>query len=389
VRFSSETGIFANKNLVLASISVKMGNGLEQRGSRRSGVAMRRRLAFTLIELLVVIAIIGVLLALLVPAVQGAREAARRSHCANNLKQLGLGALGHHDAQRHLLTGGWGWKHTGNPNEGFGKNQPGGWAFNVLPYIEEQILHDMGRGPDETVREAEGKKRESIPVATFICPSRRSVKVFPYTSPPGFEISNIDRPDNVCRSDYAANAGDFTAVPNTGKCSGPAVSVCPSGADPIGATGGPLGDGGLNSSETGPNGNFANCSGVIFQTSEVNLADVRDGASRTLLIAERHVYVDHMEKGDADDDDQSAYVGFDRDGIRYTAKPPRQDTPGDPPGAPPFCFYEFPFGSSHSGVFQAVFCDGSVRGIEYSIDMTIFQRLGHRKDGQVMDESQF
>ena len=337
-------------------------------------MSLRRSLyGFTLVELLVVIAIIGILVALLLPAVQAAREAARRSQCTNNLKQIGLGALNHHDANRHLPTGGWAWRWTGDPNKGFGKNQSGGWAFNILPYIEEQNLHDMGLGASGAIFSAEGKKRESIPVAAFICPSRRSIKAFPYTSPASFVFTNIDRPDTVCRSDYAANAGDFSSVPSTGKCGRGDPS------ESLGRRGDTLGDGNLGG------GDFVDCSGVVFQQSQVNLADVRDGTSHTLLIGERHVSVDQIETGLPFDDDQSAYVGFDRDVIRYTARSPRQDTPGD---AAPLDSYEFAFGSSHAGVFQTVFCDGSVRGIDYSIDLTTFQRLGHRKDGQIIDSSQ-
>ena len=93
---------------------------------------------FTLIQLLVVVSIIGILAALLLPAVQAAREAARQTQCGNNVKQLTLAVLSHESALKVFPTGGWAYDWLGDPDRGSGIGQPGGWIYNVLPFLEEQ-----------------------------------------------------------------------------------------------------------------------------------------------------------------------------------------------------------------------------------------------------------
>src|SRR5262249_19045663 len=130
-------------------------------------IAAPRR-GVTLIELLVVIFIIAVLIGLLLPAVQKVREAAARTQCANNLKQIGLACHSTHDTYGYLPSGGWtrGW--VGDATRGCGPRQPGGWIFQTLPFLEQQSLHSLAvdiAGVTEMV---------GVPVPTFNCPSRRT-----------------------------------------------------------------------------------------------------------------------------------------------------------------------------------------------------------------------
>ncbi|TWT33915.1 hypothetical protein KOR34_37510 [Posidoniimonas corsicana] len=333
--------------------------------TRRAG----NRIGFTLVELLVVIAIIGILVALLLPAVQSAREAARRVECKNKLKQLGLAAINHHDVHRHFPTGGWGWRWSGDPDRGYGSDQCGGWYFNVLGYTENAAVRDLGQDGDPARVTPEQKQQSKLRIETsvnlFICPSRVGGGYYPYTHTEVY--FNADRPEILGRNDYAANSGSL--FPGGIWEGPPGVStrnpVMPDPWDYDNYT--------LYSTTKGGQARAGN--GVVLALSERRMASITDGTSQTILFGEKHIPVGEYDTADAPGNDQGWDLGFDVDVNRWTKHPPMPDSQNFPPAIRGDDVWSV-FGSAHPAGCQMVYCDGSVHTVHYDVDPAAFQALG-------------
>ncbi len=320
------------------------------------------RRAFTLVELLVVIAIIGILVALLLPAVQSAREAARRMECKNNVKQMALAMHNHHAAHGHFASGGWGWMWTGDPDRGMGQEQPAGWNYSILPFMEQQNVFDLGSDGDrDTITDVQrdgALKRDQTPVDAFACPSRRRASVYP--RPKGMSYRNGRQVTEAGIMDYAANAGDTPAH----WYSGPSDIAAAASFD-------------WNSNSAQSN------TGISFARSEVAIADIRDGSTNTYLLGEKYLRPENYSDGNGTADDFGMYEGCAYDTYRWChpSYPPQQDRAG--------AVLPNNFGSAHSGGVVMALCDGSVRMVSFSIDPQTHARLGNRSDGEVVDLNSF
>jgi len=327
-----------------------------------------------------VIAIIGILVALLLPAIQAAREAARRSQCQNNLKQIGLAFINHESTHKYFPTGGWGWRWQGDPDRGYGEDQPGGWAYNAIAFMEETAIRDAGRGvTNAAAKEAAMKAAVGTPIPVFNCPSRRSAIAFPIANNGNLANNLSSCAEGNCvvaRSDYQVNSGnandDDTGGPDT--LAGAAT---------------------FDWYFHRP-GKYLYQSGISYERSQVRLEQITDGTSHTAMLGEKYRNSDHYLDGLDSADDQSLFVGHDRDMNGYTYfqdkgsktlgyidvaawdGTPKQDRPG--------LSLRYTFGSAHPSGIHMAFCDGSVRSIDFGVERKVFALIGGRDDDKPTEE---
>ena len=223
--------------------------------------------AFTLIELLVVVAITALLVALLLPAVNAAREAARRSQCQNNLRQLGLAAINLEASHGHWPSGGWDWDRPPTYEAGIplvGRKQQAGWGFQLLPYLEEESTWKSG--PRQAI---------AATIELFFCPSRREPQMVTFTDNYVPPIGDVQVSHGLC--DYAASNRDDD--------------------------------------------------GMVRRFVPMSYAKVTDGVSHTLLFADKRLNLAML--GQPQDDDNEGYTaGWNSDTMRDTSRRPLPDFNG-------------------------------------------------------------
>jgi prepilin-type N-terminal cleavage/methylation domain-containing protein len=311
----------------------------------------------SMVEVLVVVAIIGILMALLLPAVQAARESGRRTECKHNLKQLGEAMQNHASELDRYPSNGWGHGWVGLPDRGTGKNQPGGWIYNLLDHLDQSALRDSCRdlGPQDQEQALTRLIQTPLPVMT--CPTRGAPAMSP--AAPWGPYFNAQWVPALPKNDYAVNGGDYYTESSIWQ--GPATLQ--------------QGDAGDYSWT-----DLRLFTGISCQRSEIKPAMVSDGLSQTYMIGEKYVSRPNYNTFDDEGYNQSMYIGTCLDLVRWVQQPPLRDADD----------VEFQrFGSAHAGASHFVFCDGAVKMINYQIDPEVHRRLGNRHDGLTVDASQY
>ena len=367
------------------------------RGRRRRTPGARG--GFTLVELLVVIAIIGVLIGLLLPAVQAARESARRTQCANQLKQIGLAILQTESVTQAFPTAGItpypkieDYSQGGRPNAP--AKQGLGWAYQILPYMDGGSIATITTTPQIA----------SSLVKTYFCASRRGPTSYVNSDSTRVAKQGISAPVTYWLMDYAAaqpgpsraeNPSMFDSAIKMGTANAgeiPTTVGCSNGYGFWGAGTStmdfdPVSRATLGSRWTGfkgviVRGNYFVKNGTattLDYPSATRMKNIQDGASKAVVVLEKRLLLPYQAGTHNEDDDEGYATGYDFDAVRTTLCPPQPDGTQSIAGSK--ASFRTP-GSAHQSGLNAVFADGSVALLSYEIDPETFNCLGHREDGQ-------
>lgn len=303
------------------------------------------RHGLALLELLVYFAIVGVLVSLLLVAVQRTRESARQVACISNLRQIAIASDLYLTRTGHFVSNGWGFNWGPDHSRGLGPTQPAGWIYQLAFGLDPAAAESFSRSSSSD---------QPHPYLVIVrCPTRPG----PHFGPVGSRLSPINyvRSQTAPKTDYAINEGDYV----TRTLGGPASD------DPSVITQYDWSRGSL-------------ATGISSQRSRVRPAMVLDGLSHTYLVGEKHVFRDAYYSGEDPGYDQSCWSGVDLDLNRWTNTAPIPDH---------WHSRGRQFGSAHPGVWHITFCDGSVRKFTFDIDVRVHQMHGHRADsGQVVSD---
>jgi prepilin-type N-terminal cleavage/methylation domain-containing protein len=334
----------------------------------------RRLHGLSLIEILVVLVIIALLVQMILPAVQNAREAARRTQCINNLRQLGMAFHEHESAHKRFPSGGWYGNWVGEPERGTGPEQPGGWVFNILDYVEQPNVRRMGSGLTENDRETALAERIATPLEIMSCPSRGGLRTAPHTKfrNPLTKHGQFSLALTVgAKGDYAANPGGNRKEPRFFNIGWKPPKSLEEGDDPKFVW--PEDD-----AFRDKNGERVIFDGIIYGRSETKMAHITDGASNTYLLGEKNVSINNYLTGEDNGDNENMYMGFSNESFRTANRPPEPDGLKE---------YHLRFGSAHPETWQALFADGSVQNIAYSIEPEVHQQFASRNGEEASSQS--